>query len=523
MSGVHPILAVLAAPRRATAHRGCHDSRDVRRRGLRLLRHISALLLLLGCGSDATVAPAIPRARPGTWTAPVLPSMPPSVVDAPVTYAIEPLLKALEAEVPRTFGNLEKRLPIDGRKSVAYTATRTPFAVGFEDGRLTLATTLSYKARGYFRPLIGPTVSAGCGTDDATPPRVRLVLRSDLRIDSSWQLVTRTRVASLTPATTTERDACKVTFLQLDVTDQVVRSVRPLVERQLPRVDRRMARVDVRRRVARWYAQLQKNFRITDSLWLQLMPGSVALGDITLDDSQLVANIRLRATPRLVSGEKPAELLRPLPSLNRAASDVGDSVHLNIEGLLDYQDAGAILTKKLAGRRVRRMGRTATVEHINFTPLGDGRVVLTATLGGSLRGNLYLVGTPQLDTVARALVVPDLDFDVATSDALVRGVTWFKRDDLVQWLRQGARFPLDNILERTRLKVEEALNRDLTDGVRLSGAVQTGRLVDVLVHPRWLVIRAVAAGTLALDVDRPIKRSRGATVRARTDSVNERR
>jgi Domain of unknown function (DUF4403) len=523
MTSVHPILAVLATRSRTGLSRDHRSCGAVGCNVRRVMTHVTTLLLLLGCGGDATVAPAIPRARPGTWTAPVLPSMPPSVVDAPVTYAIEPLLKALEAEVPRTFGNLAQRVRIDGRKSVAYTATRTPFAVGFEDGRLTLATTLSYKARGYYNPPIGPTVSAGCGTDDATPPRVRLVLTSDLRIDSSWQLLTRTRVASLTPATTTERDACKVTFLQLDVTDQVVRSVRPLVERQLPRVDRRMARVDVRRRVSRWYAQLQKNFRITDSLWLQLMPGSVALGDITLDDSQLVANIRLRATPRLVSGAKPAELLRPLPSLNRAASDVGDSVHLNIEGLLDYQDAAAILTKKLAGRRVRRMGRTATVEHIDFAPLADGRVVLTATLGGSLRGNLYLVGTPKLDLVARALMVPDLDFDVATSDALVSGVTWFKRDDLVQWLRQGAVFPLDNILEKTRLKVEEALNRDLTDGVRLSGAVQTGRLVDVLVHPRWLVVRAEAAGTLALDVDRPIKRSRGATARARTDSVNQRR
>jgi Domain of unknown function (DUF4403) len=523
MTGVHPILAALATRSRAGLSRDHRSCGAVGCNVRRVMTHVTTLLLLLGCGGDATVAPAIPRARPGTWTAPVLPSMPPSVVDAPVTYAIEPLLKALEAEVPRTFGNLAQRVRIDGRKSVAYTATRTPFAVGFEDGRLTLATTLSYKARGYYNPPIGPTVSAGCGTDDATPPRVRLVLTSDLRIDSSWQLLTRTRVASLTPATTTERDACKVTFLQLDVTDQVVRSVRPLVERQLPRVDRRMARVDVRRRVSRWYAQLQKNFRITDSLWLQLMPGSVALGDITLDDSQLVANIRLRATPRLVSGAKPAELLRPLPPLNRAASDVGDSVHLNIEGLLDYQDAAAILTKKLAGRRVRRMGRTATVEHIDFAPLADGRVVLTATLGGSLRGNLYLVGTPKLDLVARALMVPDLDFDVATSDALVSGVTWFKRDDLVQWLRQGAVFPLDNILEKTRLKVEEALNRDLTDGVRLSGAVQTGRLVDVLVHPRWLVVRAEAAGTLALDVDRPIKRSRGATARARTDSVNQRR
>lgn len=462
--------------------------------------------MLIGCGGGDTVAPAVPKVRPGEFTVPQLPSVPVSVVDAPVTYAVEPLLAALEGTVPRRFGALSQRVRIDGRKSVAYEATRTPFTVGFEDGRLTLATTLSYRARGYFNPPLGPTVSAGCGTSDSTPPRVRLILTSDLRIDSSWTLITRTRVASLRPLTTTERDACKVSFLQVDVTDQVMKAVRPLVEQRLPGVDRRVARVDVKRRVTRWYAQLQKNIRVTDSLWLQLMPLRVALGDIALDDSQLVANIRLRASPRLVSGPKPVELLRPLPPLQQAISEVGDSVHLNIEGLLDYRDATAILNKQLVGRILSRLGRTVRVERVELSALADGRVLLTTVVDGSVRGTLYLVGTPRVDRVARALVVPDLDFDVATTDALVSGVAWLRRDDLVRRLREGARFPLDEILEKTRAKVESALNRDLTDGVRLSGSVQTGRLVDVLVHPRWLVVRAEAAGTLGLDIDRPLRR-----------------
>jgi hypothetical protein len=472
-----------------------------------------AASLLMSCGGDATVAPAMPKPRPGVWTVPVLPSMPVSVVDAPVTYAVEPLRKALEASVPRTFGSLDERVRIDGRKSVAYAAVRTPFAVGFEDGRLTLTTTLSYRARGYYNPPLSPTISAGCGTSDSTPPRVRLVLTSDLQLDSTWQLVTRTRVSSLRPLTTTPRDACKVTFLQIDVTDQVMKTVRPVVERHLPRVDRRVARIDVKRRVSRWYEQLQKSIRVSDSLWLQLMPVRISLGDITLRDSQFVANIRLRATPRLVTGPRPEDLLRPLPALQKASSDVGDSVHLNIEGLLEYKDATAMLTKQLVGRTFRRFSRSVTVERVALSALSDGRVLLTTTVGGAVRGNLYLVGTPQVDRVARALIVPDLDFDVATSDALVSSVAWLRRGDFVQRLRDGAKFPLDDILERTRQKVEGALNRDLTDGVRLSGAVHTSRLVDVLVHPRWLVVRAEAAGTLALDVDRPLRRTPVGTAR----------
>lgn len=467
---------------------------------------ILCVAAVIGCGTE-TVAPASPRALANKYEAPVLPSMPPSVVDAPVTYALEPLTIALEAAVPRRFGNLDKRITIgESRKQVAYEATRTPFTVGFEDGELVLATTIAYKARGWYRPIFGPTISASCGTNDM-PPRMRMVLTSTLGITSDWELETKTRVSSLRPFSKDDRDLCTVTFAQVDVTDQVVKAVRRVVSQQLPKVDRRVEKLDVKRRVSGWYTKLQRNIRVTDSLWLQLLPGDVALGEISMRDSQLVASVRLQARPRLVTGPEPPLLIRPLPALSLATNTIGDSVHLNIEGLLAYADATVMLEKQLIGKSFSRLGRSVRVERVRFYPLEDGRIVLAATMGGSVRGDVYLVGTPQVDREARALTVPDLDFDVETNDALISGVTWLKREEFVQRLRQSARFPLDDVLERTRLKVEEALNRDLTDGVRLSGAVRTGRLVDVLVHPRWLVVRAEAAGALALDVDRPIKRS----------------
>jgi hypothetical protein len=48
------------------------------------------------------------------------------------------------------------------------------------------------------------------------------------------------------------------------------------------------------------------------------------------------------------------------------------------------------------------------------------------------------------------------------------------------------------------------MNRELTTGVALSGEVYTGRLVDVVAMPQWLVVRAEATGSLGLYVDRAI-------------------
>lgn len=432
--------------------------------------------------------------------------MPVSIVDAPISYALEPALTALEQAVPTRFGDLDKRVQIPGnkRQQVAFAATRTPFAVKFDGQKLTLTTTVSYTGRGWYKPVIGPTLSASCGTD-GSPPRLNVVLSTDIGLNPEWILESRSRVASLRASSSDVRDACLVTFLKIDVTDQVIRAVRPLLASKLPALDRKIAAFDVRKRVEKWYGMLQRPIRVRDSLWLELSPEQLRLGEFSLQDSALVATIRLYAHPRLVAGPQPIEPTSPLPPLSPALKEVGDSARIRIEGLLPYDVASSTLSRELIGRKFRRFGRSVRLDSIAVSPLDDGRVVLAVRVSGDIDGTAYLVGTPQLDQATRALIVPDLDFDVSTSNALVQGLAWLRKGDMVAQLRKQARFPLDTILEETRTKVEGALNRDLTSGVELSGTVRTGRLLDVLVHPRWLVVRAEAAGTLALAVDRPIK------------------
>ena len=460
---------------------------------------------LSGCRSES-LTPSAPTSRPGMRKIPELPSMPVSVVDAPISYALEPALIALEQSVPRRFGNLDKRMkiPSNARREVAFAATRTPFLVKFDGQKLTLTTTVSYTGRGWYNPMIGPTLSASCGTNDS-PPRLNVVLTTDISLSPAWILESRSTVSSLRAASTDARDACLVTFLKIDVTDQVIRAVRPLLASKLPALDRKIAAFDVRKRVEKWYGMLQRPIRVRDSLWLELSPEQLRLGEFSLQDSALVATIRLYAHPRLTAGPQPTDPKTPLPLLSPALREVGDSARIRIEGLLPYDVLSSTLSRELTGRKFRRFSRSVRLDSIAVSPLDDGRVVLAVRVSGDITGTAYLVGTPQLDRVTRSLIVPDLDFDVSTSNALVQGLAWLRKGDMVVQLRKQARVPLDTILEETRAKVESALNRDLTSGVELSGTVRTGKLLDVLVHPRWLVVQAEVAGTLALAIDRPIK------------------
>ncbi len=471
---------------------------------------IIGLVLLAACESG-TIAPAAPLAQvraTAVQRASNRPATEASIVDAPIAFARAPAIRALELSVPRKFGDTAQRIvvPTNTRQSFAFAATRTPFTVAFNGSRVTLTTVISYLGFGWYQPMIGPFVRASCGTDEATP-RLRLVLVSDVTLMPQWHVRAHTRVESIEPVSAEKRDQCRVTMFNIDVTNRVIDALRPQLEHILPELDQRIVEFDVRTSIEGWYNQLNESIRIRDSLWFLIGPEQVQLGGLRMDDTALVAVIRLFAHPRMVTGPRPPRLPLRLPSIfpvESRASVATPKAHMVLEGYLDYHDASAVVSSALVGRGISRYGRAVRVTSARLYPLGDGRIALGVGIEGAITGEAFFVGTPKLDTVSRMLTVPDLDFDVATANTLVRGLAWLKKADLVAELRKRARIPLDTMLNETRSKVDGAINRKLTDGVLLSGHLGASRLLDVTVDPQFLVVRAEGEGALGLSINKEI-------------------
>ncbi len=161
--------------------------------------------------------------------------------------------------------------------------------------------------------------------------------------------------------TDTERDQCRVTVFNIDVTDKVVNAITPLLAERLPAVDRKVYAFDSRAKVERWYNMLNRSIRISDSLWLVISPDQVRLGGLRLEDSAL-ADVRLYARPTLAYGPKPADVTTTLPPLQYHQSHGGGTA-TELEGLdAGYDNASKLITKQLKGRGVTRYGRRVQVK-----------------------------------------------------------------------------------------------------------------------------------------------------------------
>ena len=485
----------------------CGSYRRVRRRVGRSTVVLLVLGVCVACDAPVTLD-APPPVVAGATEERALPPIAVSVVDAPIALSLGPALAALERAVPQTFGDLERRLrhPRNARQRFAFEARREPFRVTLEDDRLSIGTVVAYAGRGWYDPPLLPTVSASCGTDGPRP-RVRARVESRLALTPDWSLKTRTRLASLTPYSDAERDACRITAFQIDVTDRVVDGVRGLLRRQLPRLDRELASWDIRSRLAHWYGLIGRPIPVRDSLWLLLRPGAVRYGGLTLTDTAVIADIRLFATPQLVSGPEPQIPVPSLPPFDTAASSVGDSARILLEARLDYATASSLLRDALVGRTFSRWQRRVQVDDVRLLPVGDGRVAFGLRFSGALRGEGWLLGTPQLDPTTGELIVPDLDFDLATGDALVRGLSFLRSDATLEALRTAARLPLAGPLDDLRGLVEGAMNRELADGVQLWATLTSARVVDVRAHPDAIIARAQTSGAIGLGIDRPLRTS----------------
>jgi hypothetical protein len=456
---------------------------------------------LVGCGQTSTVdAPAPAQIAAGVDSLPVLP---PSLVDAPITYDLAPALERLENSVPRKFGDLEarKRSATNRRVNTAFAAERAPFQVRLEGSTVRVGTVLEYQGKGWYNAPLGGDLFGSCGLG-AARPRAVVELATTLRVTPEWRLRGKSEMTRVEAFSADKRDQCKVTVFKIDVTDRVVTSARAELEKRIVALDEKIAAIDIRSPMERWWRVLQRPIRLSDSVWLVLQPRGVHLGPITGTGRTVSIDVGLTGEPRVITGPKPADGTAPLPLLQREKEKHDQALHVLLEGELSYELANGILRKNVVGKRIRRGARWVTLRDARLSGIGGGRVALALKFDGAASGLVYLVGTPRYDPETRQLFVPDLAYDVSSADLLVRGLEFMRRGDVQQLLRTRARFPVADLVEQARQRLERGMNRQLGQNATLVAKVATGDVLAVRATTSGILVRAAANGTARLEVNR---------------------
>ena len=439
-----------------------------------------------------------------------LPPVPRSVLVAPFAFDLGPALAQFEADIPRQFGSLDRRLPVDGGKgaSFAFVATRSPFRMHIEGTQVVLETVVEYEGRCWYDPPVGPQLSVGCGGDGDPRPRLRVHIETIPTLTPDWGLRTRTQV-DVARFSDEERDRCQLTLLKFDVTRKVVGAVREELARVLAEFDADVAQFDLKAEIEELWQTVGRPIRLTDGVWLVIQPEAVQLISLSGRDDTMVAVARLAVWPKIVTGTLPPQsaFMTPLPPLVvAAAADTTAEFQVALQGILGYDAATDLMRKPLVGKVVRMAGRRVRIEDVALRGVGGGRVAFGVTLSGAVEGRIYFTGTPQLDQVTRQLTFPNLDFDVGSADLVARGLSWWRGDLVRDFLRVKAAIPDTTALAGLERMAEREMNRELTAGVRLEADLDSSRGMAVSATQEHLLVRALARGEARLVIDRVLAR-----------------
>ena len=437
---------------------------------------------MIGCDAKLDVAAPAPAMMADTDT---LPSLPTSTLDIPLTYDLTPVVSALEKAVPKTFGNIQERKQLSNeRMTVAFEAKRDPFTVSLNGQTAYISAVVHYAGQGWYKPPVVREVTGSCGIGGERP-RAKITIATDLRINPDWRLRGKTRVAQVEPYSTEKRDQCRVTVFNINVTDRVIEATKNALEAKRTMIDQRIASLDIRSRFEGWWHLLERPISLTDSVWLTINPTAVRMGQNVGVKKTLVTALGFSASPRVVTGQKPAVVETPLPPLYPAA--VGNGLHILLEGVIGYDIATGLLRTHVKGKKFEKAGLTFVVKDVRMFGIGGGKLALEVQFSGAASGRIYLVGTPRYDPSTNELYVPDLDYDIGSASLLVSSVNWIKGDNVRDFIRSQARWSVGDVMGTAKAQLFKGLNRDLAPGIHL--AAEVSQVQGLSVHPMRANIR----------------------------------
>lgn len=465
-------------------------------RAAALLGLVAIALVFLSRRSAVVLEPAPPVARSDD-----LPSeAAPSTISVPLALPLSVLVELLEDAVPRAHGTSDSlvAVPDRGRASVEIALERGPFGVSMVDDVALIATTLRYRLRVTYDLPALPDPGGSCGFDGDPRPGLAVSIRSPVSLASDWTLRTKAEVVDVRPATDTAADRCEVSVVGLDVTDRVVEGARGFLVDHLDDIDGRAADVDTRSRFEGWWRTLQEPIELGDSLWLVMGPETIRRGRVTGTRDSLQVPLTLSARPRVLLGPRPTLSPVSLPQLDSGA--VEPRLDLLVDGRADYGAGSRFLTDRLAGTRLPLTGFTLRLRSLRVYGVGGGRLALEVSVSGDVRGTLYLTGSPTIDPEESRVSVPDLDFDVATEQAVFSIVPNLVALSLRDFLREQATWPVGPAVEFLAEWLLRGLNRDLSAELRVAGTVDSVGIVGVYPLREVLLVRMSASGSASLVV-----------------------
>ena len=263
-----------------------------------------------------------------------------------------------------------------------------------------------------------------------------------------------------------------------------------------------------------FWSAIQKPIFLDKNVWLLIRPKTLSVGSARSDPRNILtahAVLETTSNPEVVFGAKPLTTPMPMPRLKPFIPGPGTFQAVS-NMRISYKEVNEHFKDprlKMIGMVLAGTGQKLTIDGIRMYGSG-GKVIVEVKLhynpliinleSKPAKLTIYLRGTPRYLPKKRMFDLPDLDYDIKSSDLMLQVADWLFKSDFKKQLRQIARLPVGPKVDQLKGKIDLALNRPLGHFTRLRAEVKSLNVLDGLADNEGILVRVFIEGTATLDV-----------------------
>lgn len=423
-----------------------------------------------------------------------------STLFLPIKLNLKPYFTQVEKELDKTFKGQDQQcegISYDyyfERSPIEFSTTKN--SLNYEvAGKYSLKLNFCSKCTDLFsknKHCITPRIYASCGVNEPMR-KVAVGYATTFKISPDLKLVTSTDLQKFETV-----DPCEITLFNYDATNQIKKEVTTVLKKLEQDIDQKIGAIDIKKEIQHSWNALNQNIALNQFGFLNFQPKTLSIGEITFKDNYAFFEIGLNVQPKITSIPeiKPA-FSKPIVSKHQQK----DGFDLTVDILAKYDSLSSILTQQLKGQKINIKSKFIVLTNIEINSAQHNQLNFKVDFNGFRSGILYLNGTPNYDVTNQTISFPDLEFDLATKDALLKSAKWLFNSKITQLLRAKSNVDIKGYLDIAKKELEKQLNNEISKGVQLKGKVHHISIEAFYPSDSELILRAKTNGKLNLEID----------------------
>ena len=330
---------------------------------------------------------------------------------------------------------------------------------------------------------------------------INLKFKTRLSVNSDWSIHTET---SADDYEWTKKPTIKIAGITIPVTPIASILLKVNLNNYAQKIDKTIAgSFNLRKYAEKGWQRLFEPFKFPGSYnaWLSSNPHSVSLLPIKGSNGTIQFGVVVSSDVECMMDRQPqSRQATPLPQLQPLVMP-SDTFRINLLTDIPYPTI-----ERLTFEDLRDSSYTFGDRHLIFQSLHvygtNGHLAIETKVKGSIKGTMYLTGTPYFNSADTTLRVKNLKFDLKTKNVWMKSAKWLFTGKIERTITKAFAIPFNTDIHSIEQNLTGYLNHQkLGYGFELNGKLAKISVSDLLLTPESVKANIVFSGRLSIGIE----------------------